>query len=180
MNHLINRLVSEVTAPIGDMSMRLFKMAMLFFLAISCLMAGAVFLTIGFFEFLEPMEGYTGAAISVGGLYLAAAIICIVVIARERPGRARQATAAEKEDEKTPEEKELQPSQKKALFTSNIDKAVSPILDILQEAGMEREGLAVQAGAEIAKKMNPYSLVVIALVAGVVLSGVNRGHPSRR
>ena len=35
MNHLINRLVSEVTAPIGDMSMRLFKMAMLFFLAIS-------------------------------------------------------------------------------------------------------------------------------------------------
>ena len=32
MNHLINRLVSDVTALIGE-SMRLFKMAMLFFLA---------------------------------------------------------------------------------------------------------------------------------------------------
>ena len=142
-------------------------------------MAGAVFLTIGFFEFLEPREGYTGAAMSVGGLYLAAALICIVLIARERPGRARQATAAGMEDEETPEEKELQSSQKRALFTSNIDKAVSPILDILREPGMERERLAVQAGAEIAKKMNPCSLVVIALVAGFILSRVNRGHPSR-
>jgi hypothetical protein len=55
MNRLINRLVSEATAPIGEMSMRLFKMAMLFFLAMSCLIASAIFLTIGFFEFLEPL-----------------------------------------------------------------------------------------------------------------------------
>jgi hypothetical protein len=44
MNRLINRLVSEATAPIGEMSMRLFKMAMLFFLAMSCLIASESFL----------------------------------------------------------------------------------------------------------------------------------------
>ncbi len=84
MNRLINRLISEATAPIGEMSMRLFKMAMLFFLAMSCLIASAIFLTIGFFEFLEPLEGYTGAAFGVGGLNLVAALICMLVIARER------------------------------------------------------------------------------------------------
>jgi hypothetical protein len=94
MNRLINRLVSEATAPIGEMSMRLFKMAMLFFLAMSCLIASAIFLTIAFFEFLEPLEGYAGAAFGVGGLYLVAALICIFVIAREKPGRAPQAAAA--------------------------------------------------------------------------------------
>jgi Putative Actinobacterial Holin-X, holin superfamily III len=94
MNRLINRLVSEATAPIGEMSMRLFKMAMLFFLAMSCLIASAIFLTIGFFEFLEPLEGYTGAAVGVGGLYLVAALICMLVIARERPASPRQASAA--------------------------------------------------------------------------------------
>jgi hypothetical protein len=60
MTRLINRLVSEATAPIGKVSMRLFKMAMLFFLAMSCLIASAIFLTIGFFEFLEPLEGIHG------------------------------------------------------------------------------------------------------------------------
>ena len=32
MNRMINRLVSEATAPIGEMSTRLFKKAVLFFL----------------------------------------------------------------------------------------------------------------------------------------------------
>lgn len=89
MNRLINRLVSEATAPIGEMSMLLFKMAMLFFLAMSCLIASAIFLTIGFFEFLEPLEGYTDAAFGVGDLYLVAALICMLVIARERPASPR-------------------------------------------------------------------------------------------
>jgi hypothetical protein len=173
MNRLINRLVSEATAPIGEMSMRLFKMAMLFFLAMSCLIASAIFLTIAFFEFLEPLEGYAGAAFGVGGLYLVAALICIFVIAREKPGRAPQAAAA------LPENKEIKSSQK-ALFANNIDETIAPILDVLHESGMERERLALVAGAEIAKQMRPFSLVALALVAGFVIGRIlKRGNLPR-
>ena len=109
-------------------------MAMLVFLAMSCLIVSAIFLTIGFFEFLEPLEGYTGAAFGVGGLYLVAALICMLVIARERPASPRQASAG------LMEAKESLPSQK-AEFANNIE-TVAPFLDILKEAGMERERLA--------------------------------------
>lgn len=179
MNPLINRLVSEAATPIGDMSMRLLKMAMLFFVAISCLVAGTVFLTIGAFEYLELLEGYTGAVMSIGGLYLAAALISIVVMLREKPDHAGQSPVAKTQDEKMPEEKEGRLSQR-ALFTSNIDKAVSPILGILQEAGMDRERLAIHAGAEIAKKTSPATLVILALAAGFVLSRAYGGSQSRR
>ncbi len=72
----------------------------------SCLIASAILLTIGFFEFLEPLEGYTGAAFGVGSLYLVAALICMLVIARERPASPQQASAA------LMEAKESLPSQK--------------------------------------------------------------------
>jgi hypothetical protein len=174
MNRLFNRLVSEATAPIGEMSVRLFKMAMLTLLAMSCLFAGAIFLTIGFFDFLEPLEGYAGAAFAVGGLYLVAALICIFVMARERPGKIQQAEAA------LIERKKIQPSQK-APFANTIDESVAPILDILHEAGMERERLALAASAEIAKQMQPFSLVAFAMVAGFILGRLlSRGNPSRR
>jgi hypothetical protein len=170
MSRFLNRMVSEATAPIGDLSMRLFKMAMLFFLAMSCLFAGAIFLTIAFFEFLEPLEGYAGAAFGVGGLYLVAALICVLLIARDRPGGAQQAVVAVMED------KEKQPSQK-APYANNIDKTVAPILDILHDAGMERERLTLEAGAEIAKQLNPFSLVAFAMFAGFILGRVgNRGN----
>jgi hypothetical protein len=120
MSRFINRPVSEATVPIEDLSMRLFKMAMLFFLAVSCLFAGAIFLTIACFEFLEPLEGYAGAAFGVGGLYLVAALVCVLVIARDKPRRARQAIAAVMAD------KEIQLSQKGPL-ASNIDRTVAPI-----------------------------------------------------
>ena len=171
MNRLINRLVSEATSPIGEMSMRLFKMAMLFFLAMSCLIASAIFLTIGFFEFLEPLEGYTGAAFGVGGLYLVAALICMLVIARERPASPRQASAA------LMEAKESLPSQK-AEIANNIDETVAPFLGILKEAGMERERLALEAGAEVAKQLHPFSLVAVAMLAGIILGRIlKRSNP---
>jgi uncharacterized membrane protein YqgA involved in biofilm formation len=75
--------------------------------------------------------------------------------------------------------KEIKPSQK-ALFANNIDETIALILDILHESGMERERLALAAGAEIAKQMRPFSLVVLALVAGFVIGRIlKRGNPPR-
>jgi uncharacterized membrane protein YccC len=181
MNPFINRLVSEATTPIGDMSTRLFKMAVLYFLTMSCLFAGTVFLTIAFFEVLQPLEGYTGAALAVGGLYLVAALICIVVIAREKPRHTGQtdvtglqATAARMEDKPMP-------PRQSAVFADKIDETVVPLLGILRDAGMERERLALEAGTEIVKKLNPLALIVVAALTGVVLArAVDRDHFSRR
>ena len=173
MNRFISQMVSEAAAPVGEMSMRIFKMAMLFFLGMSCLIAGAIFLTIGFFEFLEPLEGFSGAAFGVGGLYFAAALICILVVSREKRGRVRRAESGSMED--TEIQEEIQPAQR-ALYASNIDKAAAPIAKFLHEAGMERERIAVEAGAEIAKNINPFALVVIATLAGFILSRANRGN----
>jgi hypothetical protein len=108
------------------------------------------------------LEGYTGAAFGVGDLYLVAALICMLVIARERPTSPRQASAA------LMEAKESLPSQK-AEFANSIDETVAPFLDILKEAGMERERLALEAG---------FSLVAVAMLAGIILGRIlKRGNP---
>lgn len=170
MNRLINQLISDATAPIGEMSARLFKKAVLFFLAMSFLFLGAIFLTIALFVFLQSLAGSAVAALSVGGFYLGAAIICLLVAARERPNRGQSATPAPAPLMDSTEK----PSRPRLLFGENIDETVAPILDILQEAGLERERLALQAGTEIAKQLNPFSLVAFAIVAGFIVGRILR------
>jgi hypothetical protein len=167
MNRLINRLVSEAAVPIGEMSKRVFKKAVLFLVAMSCLFVSAIFLTIALYAFLQPLAGNAGAALSLGGLYLGAALICMLLTASERPNRARQVPAALMEDKK------ILPLRK-AEFANNIDKSVTPILNLLQEAGRERERLALEAGAEIAKQLRPFSLVAFAIAAGLIFGRILR------
>jgi len=59
MNRFINRLVREAAAPVGQMSTRLFKKAVLVFLGMSCLFVSAIFLTVAFFIYLQPLAGKT-------------------------------------------------------------------------------------------------------------------------
>ena len=74
------------------------------------------------------------------------------------------------------EAKESLPSQK-AEFANNIDETVAPFLDILKEAGRERERLALEAGAEVAKQLHPFSLVAVAMLAGIILGRIlKRGN----
>ena len=80
MNRIINRLVSDATAPIGEMSARLFKKAVLLLalvLGLSCVCVSAIFLTFALFVFLRPLEGNVEAALCVAGLYLVAAGVCV-------------------------------------------------------------------------------------------------------
>jgi hypothetical protein len=44
MNALLNRLITDATAPIGKISARLFKQAALFFVAMSCLFVSSIFM----------------------------------------------------------------------------------------------------------------------------------------
>jgi hypothetical protein len=53
MNALISRLISDATAPVEQMSARLFKKAALLLVAIGCLFVCSVFLTIALFIFVS-------------------------------------------------------------------------------------------------------------------------------
>ena len=90
MNALISRLISDATAPVEQMSARLFKKAVLSFVAIGCLFVCSIFLTIALFIFVQPLVGTAIAALGTGSLYLGVAGICFVVASRDRaePGHA--------------------------------------------------------------------------------------------
>jgi hypothetical protein len=168
MSRLISRLVSQATAPVGEMSTRLFKKAALIFVAMSCVFVGTIFLTIALFVFVQPLAGTAIAAVGTGGLYLGVAIICIVIMSRDSRGQAAPAAVA---SGPIPETKGNPTSQNRAL-ANNIDEAVAPILDILRDSGLDRERRALEAGASFAKQLHPFSLVVLAIIAGFILSRV--------
>jgi hypothetical protein len=165
MNALISRLISDATAPVEQMSARLFKKAVLSLVAIGCLFVCSIFLTIALFIFVQPLVGTVIAALGTGSLYLGVAGICFVVASRDRGDQATPAAAVS--DPMT--EMKGNSSTQKLAFASNDDEAIAPILDFLREAGLERERLALEAGMEIAKRLHPFSLVALAVAAGFVL-----------
>lgn len=168
MNSLISRLISDATAPVEQMSARLFKKAVLFLVAIGCLFVCSIFLTIALFIFVQPMVGTAIAALGTGSLYLGIAGICVLVASRDRTD---QATPAAGKSGPMTGPKGNSSTQKLAV-ASNNDEAVAPILDFLREAGLERERLALDAGIEIAKRLHPFSLVALAIAAGIILSRI--------
>jgi hypothetical protein len=165
MNALISRLISDATAPVEQMSARLFKKAVLSLVAIGCLFVCSIFLTIALFIFVQPLVGTVIAALGTGSLYLGVAGICFVVASRDRGDQATPAAAVS--DPMT--EMKGNSSTQKLAFASNDDEAIAPILDFLREAGLKRERLALEAGMEIAKRLHPFSLVALAVAAGFVL-----------
>ena len=168
MNALINRLISEAAAPIEKAGARVFKKAMLFLVAMSCLFAGSIFLTIALFFFVQSLAGTAIAALCAGVLYLGVALIWVMVAARER---SRHGAPAAADSGRATESREA-PPWPNLEFARNIDEAVAPVLDILHDAGYERERLALAAGTEIAKQLHPFSLAALAIVAGYILGRI--------
>jgi hypothetical protein len=167
MNHFITQLVHEVSVPASEVGARLLREALFFFLGVSCLLVSAGFLTVSLFDYLQPLIGNADDALVLGGLYLGAALIFIFVL-RARRGRpqqdARTAIPAIKDKESL--------SSQKALLAKNIDETLAPLLDILREAGMERERVALLAGGEIVKQLRPFSLIALALAVGLIATRI--------
>jgi Putative Actinobacterial Holin-X, holin superfamily III len=167
MNPLISRLISNATAPVEQMSARLFKKAVLLFVAIGCLFVCSIFLTIALFIFVQPLAGTALAAAGIGSLYLVVAGICILVASRDRD----HATPAAPEPDPVTDTLG-NPSTQKLAVASNNEEAVAPILDFLRDAGLERERLALEAGMDIAKRLHPFSLVALAIAGGFILGRI--------
>jgi hypothetical protein len=175
MNRFISRLAQQASAPLEDMLARLIKTAALIALATGCAVAASVFLTIGLYLYIESQWGPLIAAASVGGLYLLFAVIFLLVALR-RPPRPSASDAAAAPVVKAPAQTPFaaaslgaQAAPRNPAFAANIDAAVDPVLDVLRDAGLEKEVLAIEAGVEVAKQLNPLSLVAFAAAAGLII-----------
>jgi hypothetical protein len=174
MNPLFKRLAHEASAPLEDMLQRLIRTAALIALATGCAIAASAFFTVDLFLYLQSLWGSLIAAASVAALYLVGALI-FLLIAMRRPQKISGADAAPQPVAAAPV-MAIPITAKAALapppdpeFAAKIDAAVSPVLGVLREAGLEKEVLTIEAGAEIAKQLKPLPLMAIALCAGVFL-----------
>jgi hypothetical protein len=68
MKALINRLITDATAPIEEMSPRRFGKAALFFVAMSYLFVSSIFLTIALFIFVQSLVGTAITALATGSI----------------------------------------------------------------------------------------------------------------
>ncbi|MGO9674050.1 MAG: hypothetical protein ACLPSF_07765 [Methylocella sp.] len=179
MNPLISRLAREASAPLEDMLARLIRTAVLIVLAACCAIAASVFLTIDLYLFIESRTNPLVAGASVGGLYLIFALIFLLVALR-RPAHPQSSDAAVvnapvQHAAKAPfaaasvGAHAAPPPPRNPAFAANIDAAAAPVLNALRDSGLDKEILAIEAGVEVAKQLNPFSLVAFAVGAGLIL-----------
>lgn len=194
MNPLIARLAHEASAPVEDMLQRLIRTAALVALAAACAIAASAFLTIDLYLYLESIWGSLIAAASIGGAYLVFAGI-FLLIALRRPARTPSSDAAAAEPVAPFVKAQTQPFAAASLgaaslgaeaaaapaprnreFAANIDTAVAPVLNVLRDAGLDKEVIAIEAGVEVAKQLNPLALTAFAAGAGLFLGRTLRGR----
>jgi hypothetical protein len=186
MNPFISRLAHQASAPVEDMLARLIRTAALIALGAGCAIAASVFLTIDLYLYTESQWGPLVAAASIGGLYLVFAAI-FLLIALRRPARPPASDAAPAPVVKAPAQATFAaaslgaqaapaPAPRNPAFAANIDAAVGPVINVLRDAGLEKEVLAIEAGVEVAKQLNPLALIAFAAGAGIVIGRTLRSR----
>jgi hypothetical protein len=171
MKPLIRHFTQEAAAPLEDMLARLIRSAALIAMGVGCAIAASVFLTIDLYLYVEHLKGPLIAAASIAGAYLLAAPI-FLWLGMRRPSRSppreldfeSAATAP-----LTAASVGAQAAPRSAELATNIDRAVAPVLNVLRDAGLQREVLSIEAGTEVAKQLSPFSLVAFAAGAGIVI-----------
>jgi hypothetical protein len=171
MNPLIKRLTQEAAAPLEDMLARLIKTAALVAMAAGCAIAASVFLTMDLYLFIEGRFGPLVAAACVAGLYLLGVVFLILALPRpyRAPGPIESETAMTPLMAASVGAEAAQAPRRNPVYAANIDAAVAPVLNVLRDAGLDKEVLAIEAGTEVAKQLNPLSLVAFAVGAGVLI-----------
>jgi hypothetical protein len=173
MNDFIKRQIEAALAPLESMMQRLLRKAMFGLIALVSLSACIVFLSVAAFLWLAGLVGTIFAALVLAGFYVLIALACILAIrsdgGAEKP-RAAISTKAPNDGEtiqQAPQAAETKAAEPNSQ-SENIDRTLAPILAILKEAGWQRANIALLLGAEVAKQVSPFALVITAFVIGFV------------
>ena len=165
----VARLVGGAVSPLVDQitafGASLLRKLALFLVAGICLVVVIVALTIAFNLWISSLAGPIVGALAVAGLYLAVAIICVVLALRGGSKRAEQHSS----------ESDGAAAANGPSKDETVDQFTAPILAMLASLGLRREQIAVLAGASLAKRLGPVPLVGIAIVAGFLIGRMWQG-----
>ena len=164
----VARLIGGAVSPLVDQvtafGASLLRKLALFVVAAFCMVVVVIALTIVFDLWIASLAGSIVGALAVAGLYLAVAIIAVVLATR---GGAKPAQA------------EAEPAAAaSAAKDEKVDQFTAPLLAMLASLGLRREQIAVLAGASLAKRLGPVPLVGIAIVAGFLIGRLWQGWDS--
>jgi hypothetical protein len=176
MTSLIKRMAYDAAEPFERLGAELFRKSAPVFIAASCLAVSLVFLTAALNDFLRAVAGPEIAALSVGGVYLALALILFLTAGTEMGGAPESGTPVSLPVKAAAEKTVAMQSND---FSRLIDGIVAPIHDALREAGLERERATLVAGAAIAKELTPLAGVAVAFVTGLIVRGTLGGRQRR-
>ena len=161
----VSRLVGGAVSPLLDQvttfGAGLLRKLALFLVAAICMAVVAIALTLAFAFWISSLSNPIVGALAVAALYLAIAIGAVGLALRKRPG--------------TRETAEPEAAQETAADNDRVDQFTAPLLSILASLGLRREQLAVLAGATLAKRLRPISLVGVAIVAGFLVGRLWQG-----
>jgi hypothetical protein len=160
VTHQARRVISGALAPVEAAGARFIGTAGIAGVATVCLIAALIFLSIALDLWLAQLAGPVVAALGAAGLYLAAGVLCLVLLRMQggkTPKKAPQRQSAAAKAER---------SESASDLSTNIEETIAPFVAILQQSGLKREELAVRLAAEASKQIGPLALVGLALVAG--------------
>lgn len=153
MTSFIGRLAEDAASPLIQMQARLLRKAGLFLVAGVFGAITFVFLIIALYGYLEPLIGPLYADLAIAGLFAVLSLICLVL-----------ALSSDKSNGKNGNH--VPEAERSVKRSAQIDEMAAPVLALLQQAGLQRESLALNAGLAIAKQLGPFSIVAMAIIVG--------------
>jgi hypothetical protein len=178
MTSVIKRLADDAAEPFERLGTQLLRRGASLIVGIACLVVSLVFLTAALNNFLQNVVGPEIATLCVGGIYLCAAILLFIFAAI---GLQESSVSNQENPHPLPitSKVEQPPSQPQgeSEFTRQIDGIIAPVLNVLRDAGLERERAMLVAGSAITKELTPLTGVVFAVVAGFLLGRGLRTRP---
>jgi hypothetical protein len=168
MSEFLKRQVREALAPLESMMLRLLRKAALGILALASLFACLVLLSVAAYIWLSGLVGAIFAALALAGFYVLITLACVVAIRAAGAAPTADTTVSNSGEKVQQAPGTAAADAQSENIAENIDRTLAPILAILQEAGLQRANIAVLLGAEVAKQVRPFMLVVTAFVTGFI------------
>lgn len=148
------KVVTGALAPVEAAGTRLLGTAGIGAVAIACLLAAIIFLSIALDLWLAQIAGPVIAALGAAGFYLIVAVLCLLLLRARRMNAQVKAPPAPAE------------TAEKSEISASIEETLAPFVAILHDLGLKREETAVRLGTEVAKQLGPLALFAVALAAG--------------
>lgn len=176
-------IVTGALAPVEAVGARFIQIIGIAGIAVLCVLATLIFLSVALDLWLAQIFGPVIAALGTAGLYLLAALLCLLLLQmqgrKRRPknpgkdGEGRNAAGRDAGRDKTkavPEPAaaiaaDAEPSPRLA---ANLDETLAPFLAILQQSGLKREEVALRLASATAKELGPLALLGLAVAAGFI------------